>query len=155
MIILVQTYGKYTLLQLNYKINRTLTSSLCLISLYLVVWLFTPSRPAGNEITYFWNILQCFQLCSAYTKTKQINNRGLGDWIRNASHGQTGCSLSQSNNSWQKARQIENRLLKKLVFNSLTISFLNVLYLTNLYNLDSLLYVLSPFAENKGTLYYH
>lgn len=60
------------LLQLHCKINRTLNSTLYLIFLYLVILMSIPSCPLGNKMTYFWNILQCFQLHSAYTKTKQI-----------------------------------------------------------------------------------
>lgn len=83
--------------------------TLCLIFFYLVL-LSIPSCTAGNEMTYFWNILQCFQFYSAYTKTKQIHNRGLWDWMEYASKRRTGYSMSQSSNSWQKARRIENRL---------------------------------------------
>lgn len=89
--------------------NKQDSSSLCLIFLYFVL-LSTPTSIAGNEMAYFWNILQCFQLCSAYTKTKQIHNRGLWDWMGNASKRRTGCSTSQSSNSWQKARQIKKTL---------------------------------------------
>ena len=54
--------------------------------------------------------------------------------------------MSQSSNSWQKSRQTENRLWKKLVYNSMTILFKNVLYLINLY---TLLYVSVPLLKIK------
>lgn len=128
-----------------------LKSSLCLIFLYLVL-LSIPSCTAGNEMTYFWNILQCFQLCSAYTKTKQIHNRGLWDWMEYASKRRTGYSMSQSSNSWQKARQIENRLWNKLVYNSMTIPFKKCSVFDQCLHWSL---CLCPSAENKATLCYH